>query len=286
MKSPVIGLLLLAAGVVMSAGCTSFNASTKNAQGVDLFRYARYAEAQREFEQAATMDPTNADAHYNMASVYHKMAELYPGQPEYWKYAEEAYHKCLDRDANHVPCHRALAVLLVQTGRFDRATYFLDNWARNNPTWAEPLVQAAWLQHEAGQLDAALQYLTRATALAPNDARVWAATALIREQRGDTDQAISNLQQSLALRPNQPILYDRLAALRLKSLTGQPAQDVSSVAANTPTVPSTQPSPAPPTFFQQGPPNLTPSPITVQPLTATRPGWGRSSFNGMGSHRY
>ena len=42
--------------------------------------------------------------------------------------AEALYNQCLDHSPNHVECHRGLAVLLIDTGRPDRAFALMKNW--------------------------------------------------------------------------------------------------------------------------------------------------------------
>ena len=94
------------------AGCSM----SPNVTGVALYNQGRYAEALQVFEQAKQSEPTNADTYYNLASTYHRLGNNAKDK-KMQETAESLYNQCLDLSPDHVDCHRALAVLLVDTGR-------------------------------------------------------------------------------------------------------------------------------------------------------------------------
>ncbi len=127
--------------------------------------------------------------------------------------AEALYNQCLDHDPNHVECHRALAVLLSDTGRPDRAFSLMKNWAAENPNFAEPRIELARLYEEANEPGQALKHLEDAVQKDANNARAWLALGRLREQSGDLVQALRNYERSLALNNAQPFTSERIAAL-------------------------------------------------------------------------
>lgn len=225
-------------------GCST----TKNSTGVGLFQQGRYAEALPFFEQAKQSEPSNPDTYYNLASTYHKLGNNAKDK-KMLETAEAAYNQCLDLSPNHVDCHRGLAVLLVDTGRSDRAFALLKNWAQRSPQISDSRVELARLHQEFNQPKVAEQYLDEALAMDPNNAKAWAARGKMRENSGELMQAVQNYQQSLALNSMQPDLYQRIGALNVRLAQSAITNTNTVVAGNngSPSTVATNPNPNAPT---------------------------------------
>lgn len=223
---------LLAVGVIgLAAGCNMV-ATGQNMQGAQLYEQGQYYQAMDKFQQAMASDPTNADAYYNMASTMHQVGTANK-DPNMLKQAETLYNQCLDRNPNHVDCHRALAVLLVQTDRSDRAFTLLKNWAIQSPQNSDARVELARLYEEFGDAKTAELQLQQALQLDQTNKRAWQAIASMQESKGDTQQALANYQRAYALDGYNPALANRIAALNRSSWggTGQPTPGVTAPAA-------------------------------------------------------
>ena len=183
-----------------------------NAQGARLYQQGQYQAAMQQFEQALTTDPTSADAYYNMAATMHKMGTM-RSDKEMLTQAETLYNQCLDIEENHSDCHRALAVLLVETGRSDRAFALLKNWATAHPELVDARVELARMYEEFGDRETAQVQLQTALQIDPQDARAWTALGHLREQAGDYSQALANYQRSYSLDTFQPEVAQRIASL-------------------------------------------------------------------------
>jgi Tfp pilus assembly protein PilF len=204
-------LLLATLPLLSSAGCR-WSASGKNATGAQLHQQGQYTAALQQFQQVVAEDPSNPDGYYNLAATTHRLAKQRNDDALYGN-AEALYHQCLDHDPNHVECHRGLAVLLVDTGRPDKAFVLMKNWGAKNPLSAEPRVELARLYEEAGEPQIALKYLEDAVQQDANNSRAWLALARLRETSGDLPQALQNYQRALALNSAQPMIAERIAAL-------------------------------------------------------------------------
>ncbi|MBN2579337.1 MAG: tetratricopeptide repeat protein [Pirellulales bacterium] len=202
-----VGLLLL------TAGCGGINASGRNAEGVRLFQQARFNEAMREFQEASYADPNNADAYYNMASAFHHLGKTTHCDADLQK-AETYYNMCLDRDENHVDCHRGLAVLLAEQGRKAEAFRLLEGWVAQQPASGDAKVELARLCEEFGDRKTAEERLVEALAAQPDNPRALAALGKIREESGDYAQALVNYQRSLNYDNRQPQLASRISSLQ------------------------------------------------------------------------
>ncbi|MEM8667656.1 MAG: tetratricopeptide repeat protein [Planctomycetota bacterium] len=207
-KPVALGLLALA---LACTGC-QWAASGQNSVGARLYEQGQYSAALQQFQKVIVTDPANADGYYNLAATNHRLGTQ-RGDTQLLGQAESLYNQCLDLQPNHVECHRGLAVLLVDTGRPDRAFELMKNWAGQNPNYAEPLVELARLYQEAGKNDVALKYLEDAVQRDANNSRAWLALGNLREQGGDLQQALRNYQQSLAINNMQPAVNERVAAL-------------------------------------------------------------------------
>lgn len=217
-----------------ASGCTRL---AQNGTGVALYQQGRYAEALHTFEQAKQADPTNPDTHYNLASTYHRLGTNAKDQKSLDN-AEAIYNQALELSPNHVECHRALAVLLVETGRSDKAFTLLKRWAQRSPNVSDARVELAKLHQEFNQTKIAEQYLDEALAMDPNNARAWAERGRLRENSGELMQAVQNYQQSIALNSLQPDLYQRVGALNVR-LTQNVMASTGSNIAKVPNVPGT-----------------------------------------------
>lgn len=213
-KSMAVKLLLgclLPVCIAAATGC-QWAASGQNAQGTRLYQQGQYTAALQEFQKAIASDPQNADGYYNLAATTHRLA-IQRKDATLMSQAEALYNQCLDHDPNHVECHRGLGVLLVDSGRPDRAFALMKNWAAQNPTFAEPRIELARLYEEAGEPQTALKYLEDAVQQDANSARAWLALGRLRESSGDLPQALQNYQRSYAINGMQPMVNERIAAL-------------------------------------------------------------------------
>ncbi|MEM6365771.1 MAG: tetratricopeptide repeat protein, partial [Planctomycetota bacterium] len=208
----------LAAGslVTLFSGC-QWAAGSQNAQGAALFQQGQFTGAMEQFQKAIASDPTNPDGYYNLAATTHRLGNQ-RSDPSLIRQAEALYNQCLDHEPNHVDCHRGLAVLLVDSGRPDRAFTLLKNWASDNPRSAEPRIELARLYEEHREPETALKYLEDAVQQDANNPRAWLALARLRENAGDPVQALQNYQRVLALGGSAVVgtgaaINERVAAL-------------------------------------------------------------------------
>ncbi|MFM2003121.1 MAG: hypothetical protein RI963_2547 [Planctomycetota bacterium] len=206
--------------LVALSGCKT-PAQTQNTSGTAFYQQGQYTAAMAEFQKAISSDPRNADGYYNLAATMHRLG-VQQRDGAMLGQAESLYNQCLDHAPNHVECHRGLAVLLVDTGRPDRAFALMKNWAAQNPTLSEPRIELARLYEEAKEPQTAQKYLENAIQVDPNNPRAWLALGRLREVQGDLVQASQNYQRSLAINPSQPMVTERIAAIN-RSLAGQPS---------------------------------------------------------------
>jgi Flp pilus assembly protein TadD len=205
--------LLIPLGLIAFAGCNNFASQASNVEGVRLFNQGNFQQASDRFMHAIAKDPKSPEGYYNLAASLHKTGTLY-NRPADLQQAETVYNQCLERDPNHIECHRALAVLLTETGRQEEAFRLLNNWAAASPNLADPKIEIARLLEETGQPEQAKAQLVNALTVEPHNARALTALGRLRDQSGDYAQALANYQRSLALNGYQPEVAARIAQLQ------------------------------------------------------------------------
>ncbi len=204
-------------------------AKSRNAEGVAYFLHGQPDYALQTFQQAQAQDPNNPNVYYNIARVYHHKGNE-RGDKLLLEQAESYYHMCLDRDpeGGHRDCYRALAVLLVETGRQDKAFTLLNRWAASKPMLADPKIELARLYEEHKEYEPAKERLIEALMVEPNNPRATAALGKVREHiargyaaKGQRDeelrelaQALSDYRRSLQIDKQQPDVQARVAVLQ------------------------------------------------------------------------
>lgn len=226
-RTSVAPLALVAlAAALAGAGCRAV-ATGRNVDGVRYFQQGQYPVALQRFDAALTIDPRNPDSYYNKGAVLHRTGIASKDQNALAQ-AESLYRQCLDYNPNHVDCHRALAVLLTETGRIPEAFDGLKVWAAQNPTNSDARVELARLYEEYGDQGSANFYLTEALTINSRDWRAHAALGRLKEQNGDLAQALQNYQRAYELNRFQPQLEQRIAELNKRTPAAVPGTTLGS----------------------------------------------------------
>ncbi len=232
----VLGTLLLSL-MMVAGGCGSMVATGHNMQGVRLYQQGQLYGAMEKFQKAMAADPADANAYYNLASSMHA-AGIANKDPNTLQQAEQLYNECLNRNPNHRDCYRALAVLLVETDRSDRAFVLLKNWAVRSPQSADARIELARLHYEFGDTKTAETQLHQAIQLDQTRDDAFKALAYLDEQNGDLQKALANYQRAYTLGGYSPAVANRIAALNTAVTGGSGAPGTTSgtrtVNANTP----------------------------------------------------
>jgi tetratricopeptide (TPR) repeat protein len=206
-------ILLATTLLALLPGCQGVMASGQNSEGARFYQQGNFPAAMQRFQQAAYTNPNDANAYYNLAATYHELGRV-QGRPEYLKQAENYYHQCLDRQRDHVDCHRALAVLLVEQERSPEAFRFLEQWVATSPTTSEARVELARLYEDFSDRETARQHLQAALSFDPRNSRALAALGRLHEESGNAPQALADYERSLEYNRFQPELARRAASLR------------------------------------------------------------------------
>jgi Tfp pilus assembly protein PilF len=218
MRPLLLVTALLAAGLT---GCR-FTAQGQNLQGVERFKVGDYPGAAAHFQQAIHTNPNNADAHYNLAALYHRSATI-SKDSSLLAQAEREYQQSLILDPNHPDARRGYTTLLTEENRGAEAYASLKQWAEKNPTSADPRIELARLYQLGGDTNSAEQLIQQAMQVDPNNARAFAVIGKLREDRGDYSAAMANYQRAFQLSPTtQVATRDKIVELQSRGVNASP----------------------------------------------------------------
>src|SRR5262249_26091618 len=131
--------------------------------GIHLFRRGDYFDARESFEAALALQPGDANLLYNVGQCYDRQGKV--GK------AEEYYHLCLGRSANHASCRHALAVLLTRAGRRADADRMVLEWLAAEPELADAYAEEGWRLRQNGELQQAMGRFHQALERDPHHVR-------------------------------------------------------------------------------------------------------------------
>jgi len=173
--------------------------------------YLEQAEAQ--FQLALRDDPSSAEAHYGLGSVYLKQQNAAA--------ARESFERAVNLNASY-PGTRPnawnnLGLLATREGRISDAIGYFQEALRISPDHWIALENLGNAYRQQRRWDEARDALERAVFLKPEDAEANYSVAMIYAQTGDTARAQEHLQKALQLRPEYPEALNNLGVLYLRT---------------------------------------------------------------------
>lgn len=115
--------------------------------------------------------------------------------------AEAQFRSAIAEDRSHGDAHRALAGILIDSGRYIEAESVLQGSIEANPHQPDLAMVMARLQVERGALQAAGETLRESAAHAQGDAEYRAFFAAVLQRASDHEQAVAEYRAALALAP-------------------------------------------------------------------------------------
>jgi superkiller protein 3 len=131
----------------------------------------------RELTTALELEPSNAQAHVNLGSLY-----LQSGQDDL---AKTEFEKALQNNPWLPEAHNNLGLVLSKANQAYQALEHFRLAADLNPQYVEAIFNLGLCQRAMGRLDDALAAFRRAAELAPNNAQIQYALGLTLKDKGD-----------------------------------------------------------------------------------------------------
>ena len=208
------------------AGCNTAN--KQNAMGRASFLNGQYSQAINQFQQALVANPQNSDAMYNLGATYYTLGKQ-SRNSQWINQAEQLYRQAIAHDDQHIDSHRALAGLLVESGRKSYAFDLLNSWRQRYPRSAEPMIELASLYSEFGDQNQATNLLADALQVDGTNTRALKAMGYIRESQGQLNLALDNYLRSYQLDSRQADVAQLITRLQTRIAQGTQNQVGNSV---------------------------------------------------------
>ena len=177
--------------------------------GSAFFQRGYYDQAEATFRLALQDDPSSAEAHYGLGSVYLKQEKIVD--------ARASFEQVLKLTASYPDtgpnAWNNLGLLATREGRISEAIDYFQGALRLSPDYwiaLENLGNAYRQQKRWGEARATLE---QAVAARPKDPEANYSLAMVYAQLDDTERAYQYLQTALALRPAYPEALNNLGGL-------------------------------------------------------------------------
>ena len=179
-----------------------------------FFQRGYYDQAEATFRLALQEDPSNAEAHYGLGSVYLKQEKILD--------ARASFEQVLKLTATYLDtgpnAWNNLGLLATREGRINEAIDYFQGALRLNPEYWIALENLGNAYRQRRQWDEARAALERAVAVRPQEPEANYSLAMVYAQTEDTERAYQYLQKALTLRPAYPEALNNLGVLYLRTL--------------------------------------------------------------------
>lgn len=197
MKIPAVRLcLILSLIAVLFTGCTRDPNVRKQKylqSGRDYLQEGKLNEAEIQFSNALRVDPSFAEAHYQLALV-----ELTNRK---WQRASQELARVIELQPENSAARVEMAKLLIAAGNLPQAQEQVDWLIQRSPNDAASHAAAADLLAAKGSFPTALEEAEKAVALDPASADLFSKLALLELRNDQPESAEASFQKAIALNP-------------------------------------------------------------------------------------
>jgi Flp pilus assembly protein TadD len=181
--------------------------------GSAFFQRGYYDQAEATFRLALQEDPSNAEAHYGLGSVYLKQEKILDARASFEQVLKltAAYPDTGPNAWNN------LGLLATREGRINEAIDYFQGALRLNPDYWIALENLGNAYRQQKRWDEARAALVRAVAVRPQEPEANYSLAMVYAQTEDTERAYQYLQKALTLRPDYPEALNNLGVLYLRN---------------------------------------------------------------------
>jgi len=179
------------------------------AQGLDLLKNNRLAEARALFAKICDIDSSDAEAWYVLSGINGRLGNI--------EEAGECSRRVIALRPDHSEAHANLGNVLFFQGNYDAAAKHYQTALRINPNQAGTYNNLGNLFKAMGRVDDAASHYRQALRLNPNLAEVHINLGTVLSAQGRLDEALMCYRKALRLAPNNATAHSNLGNL-LKTL--------------------------------------------------------------------
>jgi protein O-GlcNAc transferase len=197
----------------LAATSSSGDAAGYLAAGETALSRNDFATAEKQYRDAATLDPRSAKAQFGLGNVYVRQGRFAE--------AEQAYKAALALEPGMTAAQTNLGVTYYQMGQLSKATDSLTTALKAEPNDAKTLYLVAVIRLQENNLPEAEELLVKARGVDPNLPEVYYGLGVLYRLKGQKEDAIKAFEKFLAIGPGQdPGAVDH-ARQELEALKGK-----------------------------------------------------------------
>lgn len=176
--------------------------------GVALFQRGYLEQAAASFQQVIKTKPGNAEAYYNLGSLYLRENSADTARP----YFEQA----LKLRPNYPEAWNNLGMVAAQEGQDAEAVRNFQQSLLLRPNYGIALLNLGNLYRRQGNLEKAEESLARALGAEPENADVQYSAGMLFARKGDMERATQYLEEAIRVRPAFPDALNNLGVLLVR----------------------------------------------------------------------
>jgi len=176
--------------------------------GVALFQRGYYEQAAASFRQVIAEKPDNAEAYYNLGTLYLRQNHL--------QEARRYLGQTVKLRPNYPEAWNNLGMTAAQEGQTDQAIRNLQESLRLKPNYAVALLNLGNIYRRQGAAAEAEKLLTRALEAEPENPEVNYSLGMLYGQRDQTQRASRFFDQALRVRPDYPDALNNFGVLLIR----------------------------------------------------------------------
>jgi tetratricopeptide (TPR) repeat protein len=185
--------------------------------GVAFFQHGFLDQAAQSFQQVIATRPDDADAYYNLGTLYLRRNSL----PEAQQYLEQT----VKLRPNYPEAWNNLGMIAAQRGRPEDAIRNFRQSLQLRPSYATALLNLGNVYRRQGNLDEAETLLKRAFDSEPRNPEVNYGLGMLYARRDQTDHAAEYLESAITLRPDYADALNNLGVVFVQQQRYPEAQE-------------------------------------------------------------
>jgi tetratricopeptide (TPR) repeat protein len=176
--------------------------------GVALFQHGYLDSAAESFRQVIYRQPQNAEAYYNLGTLYLRKTDF----PQAQRYLEQT----VKLRPEYPEAWNNLGMIAAQQNQLDDAVRNFKQSLAQRPDYVTALLNLGNMERRQGNIPEASRLLNRAAQLEPENAEANYSLGMLYARQNDLAQATELLQKSVALRSDYPDAINNLGVLYVR----------------------------------------------------------------------
>jgi tetratricopeptide (TPR) repeat protein len=176
--------------------------------GVALFQRGYLEQAAASFKQVIAAKPDNAEAYYNLGTLYLRQNQL--------QEARQYLEQTVKLRPNYPEAWNNLGMSAAQAGQTEQAISDFQESLRLRPNYAVALLNLGNIYRRQGTAAEAEKLLTRALEVEPENAEVNYALAMLYGQQDQIQRASRFFDRALTVRPDYPEALNNFGVLLIR----------------------------------------------------------------------